>query len=265
MNSKHLVSGDPCPPLVPGKLRIYSMRFCPYAQRALLVAAAKKIPYDVVNINLRTKPEFIFEKNPGGKVPTLELAGGKETLYESLIVSDYMDEAYPVSTGHGGGDGSKINRLNSSDPVKRAKDRILIGEFGSVTSLEDRASMLPPETPDGDVKSLLQQLVESLKPFEVELGNRRSKFFGGNDKPGMVDYMIWPWFERFPIQDLFWGDCFNFEEAKSPLKLLNAWEKDMIKDPAVQESYLRPELHHTYRTGKKRGDQDFDLLLHGDV
>lgn len=87
----------------------------------------------MVNINLRTKPEFIFDKNPGGKVPTLELDGGKGTLYESLIVSDYMDEAYPVLTAHGGGDGSKIDRLHSNDPVQRAKDRILIGEFSSVS------------------------------------------------------------------------------------------------------------------------------------
>lgn len=36
----------------------------------------------------------------------------------------------------------------------------------------------------------------------------------------------------------------------------------MIKDPAVKESYLSPEVHHTYRLGKKRGSQDYDLLLH---
>jgi len=258
MNSKHLATGDSCPPLVPGKLRIYSMRFCPYAQRALLVAAAKKIPYDVVNINLRTKPEFLFDKNPGGKVPTLELDGGRGTLYESLVVSDYMDEAYPVSAG--GGD--FVDRLSSKDPLQRAKDRILIEAFNSVTDLDNAALMLPPESTDADAKSVLQALVDSLKPFEAELGLRRTKFFGGNDKPGMVDYMIWPWFERIAAQGILWGSHINLKEARSFLKLLNAWEENMIKDPAVQESYVSPELHHTYRLGKKRGSQDYDLLLH---
>lgn len=45
--------------------------------------------------------------------------------------------------------------------------------------MEGRASVLLPETPETEVKSVLQQLVDSLKPFEIELGNRHSKFFGG--------------------------------------------------------------------------------------
>ena len=31
--------------MVDGKLRILNMRFCPYAQRAVLVALAKDLPY----------------------------------------------------------------------------------------------------------------------------------------------------------------------------------------------------------------------------
>lgn len=65
--------------------------------------------------------------------------------------------------------------------------------------------------------------------FEEELGKRGSTFFGGSykfsssiccygiknvlqlcvplslntgDKPGMLDYMIWPWFERIPALPL---------------------------------------------------------------
>lgn len=39
-----LVSGSILPALVPGKIRLYSMRFCPYAQRIHLVLDAKQIP-----------------------------------------------------------------------------------------------------------------------------------------------------------------------------------------------------------------------------
>ncbi len=31
----------PCPPMVDGKLNLFNMRYCPYAQRAALVAIAK--------------------------------------------------------------------------------------------------------------------------------------------------------------------------------------------------------------------------------
>lgn len=36
--------GSVAPPIVPGKIRLYSMRFCPYAQRIHLVLDAKHIP-----------------------------------------------------------------------------------------------------------------------------------------------------------------------------------------------------------------------------
>jgi glutathione S-transferase len=73
----------------------------------------------VVYINLKEKPEWIFEKNPGGKVPTLELRNGK-ILYESLVVADYLDEVYPGPT------------LTPADPFQKASDRILIENFSKV-------------------------------------------------------------------------------------------------------------------------------------
>lgn len=77
---------------------------------------------DIVYINLKNKPEWIFDKNPGGKVPTIELSDGR-ILYESLIVADYLDEAYP---GRG---------LNPKDPFQKAADRIFIENFGKVTTI----------------------------------------------------------------------------------------------------------------------------------
>lgn len=41
-----------------------------------------------------------------------------------------------------------------------------------------------------------------LSTFEKELGNREGPFFGGS-KPGMLDFMIWPWCERADILKVF--------------------------------------------------------------
>ena len=41
--------------------------------------------------------------------------------------------------------------------------------------------------------------MENLERFETELGLRQTAFFGGEDLPGWMDYMIWPWFERINI------------------------------------------------------------------
>ena len=48
--SKHYETGSAFPELKKGILRIYSMKFCPYAERARIILAAKKIPLVELNI-----------------------------------------------------------------------------------------------------------------------------------------------------------------------------------------------------------------------
>jgi len=171
-----------------GKLRLYSMRFCPFAQRAHLVLEAKKIPYHTAYINLTEKPEWLVEKSPLLKVPALELPGATTgPLIESLVISDYLDEAYPT------------NPLHSKDPLQKAYDRILIerftaciGPFYKIAFSENGAEGCP---------GAITEFSAGLDVFEAELRKRGNKFFGGA-KPGMLDYMIWPWCERtemFPV------------------------------------------------------------------
>lgn len=77
--------------------------------------------YDVVYVNLTQKPDWLIEKSPFNKVPCIELEGG-ETVYESLIIADYLDEAYPQ------------NKLYPSNPLAKAKDKLLIDRFYTVIS-----------------------------------------------------------------------------------------------------------------------------------
>lgn len=77
--------------------------------------------YDVVYVNLTHKPDWLIEKSPFNKVPCIELEGG-ETLYESLIIADYLDEAYPQ------------NKLYPSNPLAKAKDKLLVDRFNIVIS-----------------------------------------------------------------------------------------------------------------------------------
>lgn len=58
--------GDPLPPFT-GKLRVYNMRFCPFAQRTILALNAKEIDYEVVNIDLVDKPEWLASKSAFSK------------------------------------------------------------------------------------------------------------------------------------------------------------------------------------------------------
>lgn len=77
--------------------------------------------YDVVYINLTNKPEWYVKMIPTTKVPALIV--DEVDLYESLIIADFLNERYPEP------------QLYSDDPLKKAKDRILIENFSKVSKL----------------------------------------------------------------------------------------------------------------------------------
>jgi len=253
MNSKHLAKGSQCPPF--GKddeeLRIYSMRFCPYAQRALLVAHAKQIKFNVVNCDLTDKADWLLVKNPNGKVPILETKAGGKILYESLIVADYLDEVCPGQ-----------RPLTRADPFLRAWDKVLIEEFNKVASLFYSILSLARKEEEGPIKEALGKLKAALDPFEKELKARGTPFFGGRDAPGMLDYMIWPWFERLPVIKLFTPcQSLDFEAMKKEAPLLESWRQAMKADSAVQQSYLGPEVHKKFIQNYFGGTPAYDDII----
>ncbi|XP_033276968.1 glutathione S-transferase omega-1 isoform X2 [Orcinus orca] len=117
-------AGGSAPPgQVPeGLIRVYSMRFCPFAKRTLLVLKAKGIGHEVININLKNKPEWFFKKNPFGLVPVLENSQG-QVIYESAITCEYLDEAYPGK------------KLLPDDPYEKACQKMVFELFSKVPPL----------------------------------------------------------------------------------------------------------------------------------
>lgn len=59
----------------------------------------------------------------------------------------------------------------------------------------------------------IQGFFDELKMLDDELSKRATTFLGGNI-PGMVDYMIWPWFERLGLISELSNDklIINFEK-----------------------------------------------------
>lgn len=75
--------------------------------------------HEVININLKNKPDWFFEKNPAGLVPVLETSKG-QLICESPITCEYLDEAFPGK------------KLMPSDPYERACQRMLLEDFSKV-------------------------------------------------------------------------------------------------------------------------------------
>ncbi|NXY62159.1 GSTO1 transferase, partial [Callaeas wilsoni] len=215
--SSPLPAGSAAPGPVPaGLIRLYSMRFCPYAQRTRLVLRAKGISHEVININLKSKPDWFFEKNPFGLVPVLETSKG-QLICESTITCEYLDEAFPGK------------KLMPSDPYERACQRMLLEEFSKIPPLFPKHIAM---VKDGqDTTALKAELTEKFGRLEEALSKRNTAFHGG-DSISMIDYMIWPWFERLEPWQL--KDCLNHTPK------LQCWMEAMKEDPAVKALITDP-------------------------
>ncbi|XP_047517316.1 pyrimidodiazepine synthase-like [Pieris napi] len=237
-NTKHLKTGDPLPKWN-GKLRLYNMRYCPYAQRSVLALIAKNVEYEIVNIDLVNKPEWLKSKSPLGKVPALEIADGV-CITESLIVSEYVDEVFSQRP------------LLPKDSLKRAKDKILVEMISPMHAFLFKILRAPDTINEDTIKNYnaVLQLIED------ELKQRRTTFLDGTE-PGYADYMIWPWFERVPVAIEF-DSRIAIDDKKYPS--LVQYIRNMQKDPVVKEYIISNDIYKKFFESYKTGAPDYELL-----
>lgn len=170
------------------------MRFGPCPIIAHLVLEAKGIPYHTVNINLTDKPEWLFEANPLGRVPCLQLVDkpGAPFVYESLLIAEYLvlDEVYPEP------------KIFPIDPLEKLQEKLWIERFTPITLKFYGAWMA--KDPVVAIATWSETL-DLLDVYETELKRRCTTYFGGDKHPTILDYALWPHFMRFEIVDQLFG------------------------------------------------------------
>ncbi|XP_059803194.1 glutathione S-transferase omega-1-like isoform X1 [Hypanus sabinus] len=223
MSAKALAKGSPAPGSVPeGMIRLYSMKYCPFAQRTRLVLEAKGIKYETININLISKPDWFFEKNPIGLVPVLETCAN-QLIYESPITCVFLDECYPG------------RQLLPADPYGKAKQSMLLEHFRTFPSCIYKIAVAKGKSED--TSTLEEEFQAHLSRLEQHLAESKTPFFGG-DQVTMVDYMLWPWFERL--------EAFSFSEFLDRTPALRSWMQAMMKDPAVKATAIDTAAHRGF-------------------
>ncbi|XP_075894378.1 glutathione S-transferase omega-1-like [Nelusetta ayraudi] len=235
---KSFAKGSSAPGPVPeGQIRLYSMRFCPFAHRTRLVLSAKGIKHETININLKNKPDWFLEKNPLGLVPTLETPAG-EVIYESPITCEYLDEVYGE------------NKLLTSSPFAKAQQKMMMENFSKIIPYFYK---IPMGRKNGDdVSGLEAELKEKFVKLDQDLKNKKTKFFGGNSIT-MVDYMIWPWFDRLEM-----GGVKNLTDSTPELK---KWIGCMSEDPAVKATTHSMDAYMAFYKSYVDGTPDYDYGL----
>ena len=96
-------------------ITIYDAARCPYCARVRIALAEKGVEHELFPIDLSDRPEWLYEKNPLGKVPVLE--EDAFVLPESSVIMEYLEERYPEPA------------LLPADPAARGRVRLAIHRF----------------------------------------------------------------------------------------------------------------------------------------
>jgi glutathione S-transferase len=192
-------------------LTLVSHALCPYVQRAAIVLKEKNVAFERLDVDLAHKPDWFLRLSPLGKTPVLKVGG--ETVFESAVICEYLDETRPP-------------RLHPEDALVRARERSWM-EFGSAVlsgiaalySASDEAAL---ERAYAALRSRFEQLEAVLG--EVE---RAGPWFAGRHF-GLVDAVFGPvfrYFEVIPAEGLFDG-----------LPCVRDWREALAGRPSVREA-----------------------------
>ena len=153
-------------------LVLYSAARCPYAARARIVLAEKGIDHEIVEIDLSDRPDWLYAKNPKGRVPVIEEDDGNP-LPESAVIMEFVEERYPEPA------------LLPADPADRAAVRLLIFRDDDLTT--------PYYNLRRGEDGAREEFDAVLGRFEALLGEQ--PYLSGAEY-GLADIALVPWFLR---------------------------------------------------------------------
>jgi RNA polymerase-associated protein len=109
-------------------MKLYSGTSCPFSHRCRIVLFEKGMDFEILDVDIHSKPEDLAIMNPYNEVPVL--VERDLQLYESNIINEYIDERFPHP------------QLMPADPVMRARARLMLFNlerelFIHVKTLED--------------------------------------------------------------------------------------------------------------------------------
>lgn len=224
-------------------LKLYAGWFCPFVQRSWITLHEKNIPHQYIEINPYHKAPDFLALNPRGLVPTLAVpvdAPGKahKPLYESLVVCEYLDEAYPDEDKYG-------PRLLPTDAYQRARCRLWIDHIA--TRIVPGFYKLIQHTPDkaysiGDTR---KEFLEHIKTFVKEMDTGGPWFLG--NRFSLVDIMLAPWAKRLFLIDHYKPGGVGIDQLKDDGEETWArwhkWFDAIVERPSILDTWSADEQY----------------------
>lgn len=200
--------------------KLISFKLCPFVQRASIVLRYKAIEHEVVYIDLASPPEWFLNISPLKKVPLLLI--GDQVIFESSVINEYLDEAYP-------------RKMHPEDLLLRAKNRAWI-EFGNVCMWD--AFHLSVKETEQEFNETQTGLLGKFDQLEKVIG--APPFFNGK-LMSLVDASFAPLLQRLKYIDELKPGVFDCDRHPK----INSWKDALLELEIVQASCV-PEIEALY-------------------
>ena len=194
------------------KPKLISFKVCPFVQRSVILLKEKGVDYDIEFIDIYNPPVWFLALSPTGKVPVMQVEG--TVLFESAVISEYIDEVYPP-------------QVHPSDPLLKAQNRawmeftspLYMGTFNIIMSKKKE-----------DMEKALETFTNNLAGLEKAKQNK--PWFNGDDF-SMMDISAAPIFSRIR----FMKDHCNLDLLNG-FSELQQWSDDLLARQTVKESLV---------------------------
>lgn len=205
----------------------YSGWFCPFVDRVWLALEEKGIPYQYKEENPYFKDEEFLKISPKGLVPAI-LTPEKTPIHESLVILEYLEEAYPSTK-------SLLPPLQ--DPTARAQVRLAIDHV-TKTIVPGFFKLLQAQDEDSrsGARAALEQSLLTFASFIKSPG----PYLAGSQLT-LGDLVLAPFAYRFFILEKHRG----FTVHKSDEKL-RAWISAIEKLPSYQNTRSEKDLYEQF-------------------
>ena len=172
------------------QLKLIQSEVCPYAQRTHMCLLEKGLDFEVIEVDLKNKPDWFEKISPYSKVPVLQ--NGDALVYESAVINEYVDEVFPEPP------------LMPESAESRAHARIWI-DFDNVKFVSDFYKVLLEQDLDKR-QEIADALVNHMVFFENRgLGENWKGPYWFGDRISLVDLTLYPHFERIGVLETYRG------------------------------------------------------------
>ena len=193
------------------RLKLVSFKACPFVQRVAITLQYKGIDYDIEYIDLGNPPEWFLAISPLKKVPLLIVDG--TVIFESAVINEYIDEAYPPM-------------FHPEDLLMKAINRSWI-EFCNNISLY--TFQLTIKEKKNDFEDTLKAL---LSDFDLVEDYLIAKPFFNGDQFSLVDSSYAPVFQRLEFLAQIYKPIIVPERHPKLAK----WKDNLLSLKAVKRS-----------------------------